>query len=234
MSVRNALLGLLEQKPRHGYELRAAFEAMVGGQGNWDVKPAQIYSTLARLEEARLVVQRDSGGEGLSGPCGNPGVPGAAPPPAAPKTGGPEKRVYAITPAGRAELEAWFSSPTPTNHQRDEFFLKLMLCLATGGDARRLIYTQRAGLYQELHALTAGRDRASPQKELALILLHEQAMAHLEADLRWLEIIETRLDEMSRQPLPQPELRRPGRPRKNRDGGPEAGDRVSSERRRES
>ena len=49
MSVRNAILGLLAQKPRHGYELRAAFEAVVGGGVNWDVKPAQIYTTLERL-----------------------------------------------------------------------------------------------------------------------------------------------------------------------------------------
>src|SRR5258706_243627 len=41
MSVRNAILGLLAQKPRHGYELHAAFSAVVGG-GNWDVKLAQI------------------------------------------------------------------------------------------------------------------------------------------------------------------------------------------------
>jgi DNA-binding PadR family transcriptional regulator len=51
MSVRNAILGLLAQRPRHGYELRAAFEALVGGEAIWEVKPAQIYTTLARLEE---------------------------------------------------------------------------------------------------------------------------------------------------------------------------------------
>lgn len=194
MSVRNALLGLLQQKPRHGYELRAAFEAMVGGQDNWDVKPAQIYSTLARLEEGGLIERR-----------------------ATLKDGGPEKRVYAITPQGRAELGAWFASPVSTEHQRDEFFLKLMVGLATGSDARELVYTQRAGLYRELHALTARRDEADPSSGLALILLLEQAMAHLEADLRWLEIIETRLDEVRRQPLPQPEVRPRGRPRKKRE-----------------
>ena len=37
MSVRNALPGLLLQCPRHGYELRSAFEAVVGGEANWDV-----------------------------------------------------------------------------------------------------------------------------------------------------------------------------------------------------
>ncbi|MCL6581065.1 MAG: PadR family transcriptional regulator [Firmicutes bacterium] len=196
MSVRHALLGLLEQKPRHGYELRAAFEAMVGGRGNWDVKPAQIYSTLARLEEGGLIEPR-----------------------ASLQDGGPERRVYAITPLGRAELENWLSSPVPANHQRDEFFLKLMLCLATGSDARQLIYAQRAGLYKELHALTARRDKADPDTELALILLLEQAMAHLEADLRWLEIIETRLDEVRRQPLPEPASRPRGWPRKDRTTG---------------
>ena len=54
MSVRNAILGLLAQKPRHGYELHAAFSAVVG-EATWDVKPAQIYTTLERLEESGLV-----------------------------------------------------------------------------------------------------------------------------------------------------------------------------------
>ncbi|MBM2849293.1 MAG: PadR family transcriptional regulator, partial [Anaerolineales bacterium] len=86
MSVRNALLGLLAQRPRHGYELHAAFEAVVGGEQNWDVKPAQIYTTLARLEEGGLV-KEDSVEQG----------------------GGPEKRIYAITSAGRSALADWFA-----------------------------------------------------------------------------------------------------------------------------
>ncbi len=193
MPVRHALLGLLEQRPRHGYELKAAFEAVVGGEENWEVKPAQVYTTLARLEEAGLVRVR-----------------------AVERDGGPEKRVYVITPAGREELHAWLAAPVATNHQRDEFFLKLMLSLATGNEPRRLLYTQRASLYQELHDLTARRDRADPERELARILLLDQAMAHVEADLRWLEIIEARLDEVQRQPLPEPQVRPRGRPPRER------------------
>ena len=63
MSVRHAILGLLAQKPRHGYELHAAFSAVVGGE-NWDVKPAQIYTTLERLEESGLVQTKSDLGEG--------------------------------------------------------------------------------------------------------------------------------------------------------------------------
>jgi len=83
MSVRYALLGLIAQQPRHGYELHAAFTALVGGKETWDVKPAQIYTTLARLAESQLVAEES-----------------------VEKEGGPEKHVYAITPAGEAELRA--------------------------------------------------------------------------------------------------------------------------------
>lgn len=192
MSVRNALLGLLANRPRHGYELHGAFEAVVGGEQNWDLKPAQVYTTLARLEEHGLVVEDGVG-----------------------QDAGPEKRIYAITEAGRRELEGWLNSPVQSEHQRDEFFLKLMLSLAAGDtDPRTVIYVQRANLYQELHAVTERRRIINPKAELAYVLLLDRAVMHLEADLRWLEMIEARLDDIRRQPLPQPEERPRGRPPK--------------------
>ena len=192
MSVRNAILGLLEQKPRHGYELHDAFEAVVGGEQVWDVKPAQIYTTLTRLEKGGLVIEQS-----------------------AEQDGGPEKRIYAITQSGRRALREWFYSPVASRHQRDEFFLKLMMSLVTGeANPRRVIYVQRASLYRDLHDLTGQRGEADAGHELAYILLLDQAIMHLEADLRWLEMIEARLDEVRRQPLPEPERRPRGRPPK--------------------
>ena len=197
MSVRNALLGLLAQHPRHGYELRAAFEALVGGEEFWDVKPAQIYTTLSRLEDSGLIRQEQ-----------------------VEQDGGPEKRIYALTEAGQTELAAWFASGVESEHQRDEFFVKLMLSLAanslgdTGADPYRVIHAQRSKLYQELHDLTTRRSRADPQTELAQIFLLDKTVMHVEADLRWLDMIEARLDEVKRQPLPEPEVRPRGRPKK--------------------
>lgn len=193
MSVRFALLGLLAQRPRHGYDLHAGFEALVGGEQNWDVKPAQIYTTLERLEEAGLVIEET-----------------------VEQAGGPEKRVYAITQAGRATLVAWFASGVGREHNRDEFFIKLMLALLTGeANPRRLLQTQRATLYQDLHAVTAQRNRANPKMELAKILLFDKAGMHLEAELRWLDMVEARLDEVKRQPVPEPEAKPRGRPKKS-------------------
>jgi len=42
MAVRNALPDPLALQPRHGYELRAAFEAMMGGPENWVLRAAQM------------------------------------------------------------------------------------------------------------------------------------------------------------------------------------------------
>lgn len=192
MPVRHAVLGLLAQRPRHGYELRTAFQAVGGGEENWDVKPAQIYSTLTRLEQSGLVVE-----EGVE------------------QDAGPEKRIYAITKAGRQVLEEWFASGITEDHQRDEFFVKLMLGLALDStDPYALINTQRDQLYKQLHGITEQRTRADPRKEMAKILLLDKVVMHLEADLRWLDITEARLDDIRGQPIPEPESKPRGRPRK--------------------
>jgi len=164
----------------------------VGGERNWDVKPAQIYTTLARLEESGLVRQNS-----------------------VEQGGGPEKRIYAVTREGSKTLAEWFGSGVEPGHQRDEFFIKLMLALATGeASPRKVIQTQRSWLYQELHAITAQRQQADPNSELAQILLIDKTVMHLEADLRWLDMIEARLDEVKKQPLPEPEAKPRGRPPK--------------------
>jgi DNA-binding PadR family transcriptional regulator len=192
MTVKHGILGLLSQRPRHGYELRSAFVALVGGEQNWDVKPAQIYSTLDRLEKAGQVKTQKRGG-----------------------TANPEKHVFYITNAGLKELERWFAETIPPDHQRDEPYLKMVLGLATGlADPRKILSRERAMLYQALHAVTARRQTADPKSELGLILLLDKTMMHLEADLRWLDMAESRLDEIQKQPMPEPDLRPRGRPKK--------------------
>ncbi len=197
MTVRHAILGLIAQKPRHGYEIRAAFEALVGGDKNWEVKPAQIYTTLERLEEAGMIHRASDLGEGEE----------------------PSRRIYQITPLGQETLKEWFSTPTPSDHQRDDFFIKLMIGMASSqGDPLRLIQTQRAILFQEMHNITNQRDGCDPEAEMAQILLLDKVIMHLEADLRWLDMIESRLPSILEQPLPRPALNRRGRPRKGEKG----------------
>jgi hypothetical protein len=169
MSVRYALLGLLAQRPRHGYELHTTLLSIVGGQENWDLKPAQVYTTLARLENSGLVRQA--------------GVD---------KDSGPEKRIY-------------------------EFFIKLMIALALEKvDAVEIIRIQRNTLYQQLHNVTTQRQNTKPGQDIARLLMLDKTVMHLETDLRWLEMIEARLEEIAHQPIPPPANRPRGRPIKAR------------------
>jgi DNA-binding PadR family transcriptional regulator len=191
-SVQRALLALLAQQPRHGYELRDLFEAAIGG--HWEVNSGQIYSSLERLARDGLVVEE-----------------------AIEKGGGPDKRVWAVTDEGRAELDQWFQSPVPREYRlRDEFDLKLRMAIVTrAGSPRRVLQAQRRELLQELHDLITRREGANPRQELAHILLLDSAIMHTDAELRWLDMIDARLDEIREQPIPLPVPRRRGRPRKN-------------------
>ena len=49
MSVKHTLLAMLYQHPMHGYELGKQLPLVLNAE--WDVKPGQIASTLARLKE---------------------------------------------------------------------------------------------------------------------------------------------------------------------------------------
>ena len=191
MSVRHTLLGLLAQQPRYGYELRAAFTARAGGAENWNVTPAQVYTTLNRMLENGLIRAESA----ASDPT--------------------EKRVYRITPSGQIELERWFTAEVRTEPQQDEFYLKLALARVLDSvDVNLLIQAQRNSLYRSLHRVTTQRQKLDPHTELANILLMDKAVMHLEADLRWLDMVEARLEDVQKQPAPAPELRPRGRPQK--------------------
>src|SRR3954465_7554268 len=106
-SVQRALLALLAQQARHGYELHDLFEAAVGG--HWELNSGQIYSSLERLARDGLVVET-----------------------AVERGTGPDKRLWALTESGMAELAGWFHVAVPRDYRlRDEFYLKLMLALVT-------------------------------------------------------------------------------------------------------
>jgi DNA-binding PadR family transcriptional regulator len=74
--LRLYLLALLEERPRHGYELIQALSDRFGG--TYSPSAGTIYPRLAKLEEEGLVAKRTDG----------------------------RKTVYEITDAGRAELDA--------------------------------------------------------------------------------------------------------------------------------
>lgn len=189
--MQHAILALLAEQPRHGYELHGLFMATVGE--HWALNTGQIYSSLDRLARDGLVEEI-----GLE------------------KGGGPDKRLWAITEDGRADLQAWFGAAVPRDYRlRDELYLKLMLAIASRNEKPYdVVQVQRRELFRELHQLTSARNGCDQRRQLPRILLLDGAIMHTEAELRWLDMIEARLGQLSRQPAPVPPSRPRGRPRK--------------------
>jgi DNA-binding PadR family transcriptional regulator len=58
--VRAAVLLLLEEQPRNGYQLMEEIESR--SQGAWRPSPGSIYPTLSQLEDEGLILAQESGG----------------------------------------------------------------------------------------------------------------------------------------------------------------------------
>ncbi|HEU0115504.1 MAG TPA: helix-turn-helix transcriptional regulator [Thermomicrobiales bacterium] len=171
--MRNALLALLAKEPAHGYELKQALEETFGDA--WPpTNIGQIYTTLGRLERDGLVQSVHVAQEHR-----------------------PDKRVYAVTPEGRRELDDWIATPTPGPRLRDEFFLKLILAQTAGlnsaSDPRLLIERQRRAFLHSLRELNDLATRQDTRDNPAALLLIEGAILHLQADVQWLDLCESRL-----------------------------------------
>ena len=167
--IKFLLLGLLAGKARHGYELKALFEDLFGG--TWPLNPGQVYMTLQKLEDEGLVSSEVVAQELL-----------------------PDRRVYSITQEGRDELKRWTaeSSDGPIRI-REEMVAKVLTAIVTDHTrAIDLIWAQRR---HHLQAIAQLRDKKnSSELSLATKLVLEGAILRAEADLRWLDLCEERLN----------------------------------------
>ena len=168
MTIQYALLGLLHDTPRHGYELKQSFDRVLSPQRS--IPFGQVYASLARLE-------RD----------GRVHIDGVE------RVDGPDRKRYSITDAGRVALDAWLRVPLqPEPHLQTELYLKVVLAILLGEPLDGLIDTQRRAHLERMRELTALRRSAA----LPTALLADYATFHLEADLRWLEMTAARIDDL--------------------------------------
>ncbi|WP_326629868.1 PadR family transcriptional regulator [Nonomuraea fuscirosea] len=166
MSVPYTLLGLIEETARHGYDLKQSYDRRFG-----DAKPirfSQIYRALAQLV-------RDGQAEIV-------GVePGA----------GPDRKRYAITREGVADLDRWLAEPEdPQPQLQNVLFTKVVLALISGRSAEEFLDAQRERHMSRMRELTKIRREAT---ETHTELLADYQLFHIEADLRWIDHAAVRL-----------------------------------------
>ncbi len=168
MSIRFAILGLLADRPLHGYELKAAYEEELAP--STQLNYGQVYSTLERLGRDGLVAH-----EVVS------------------QAERPDKKVYALTEEGRKQLTDWLETPARLDLDlRNETFLKLILARRLSNtDPLRILRVERRACFARLHEVTQARACARLEgASLQSILLLDLAVLRLEAFIKWLEICE--------------------------------------------
>ena len=174
MAVREGLLSLLQPGARYGYQLKTEFEAVTGGV--WKLNVGQVYTTLERLERDGLVYVDTGGGVG--------------------------QKLYTLTAAGREELGAWWEAiPAEDPPPRDELMLKVMMAVEQGRDhALAVITRQRTALFGllQMHRRSRPADLRDANSFAARLVV-DALVVRAEADLRWLDLCESRLS--THQPL---------------------------------
>lgn len=97
MSLRHALLGLLNARSASGYDLVQTFNTSLVNV--WPATQSQVYGELARLTAAGLLSVSDGGPRG--------------------------RKEYSVTEAGRAELVHWLADTQPNRTERRESLLRV-------------------------------------------------------------------------------------------------------------
>jgi DNA-binding PadR family transcriptional regulator len=146
----------------HGYQLHSAFSRITGELNPLNI--GQVYSTLSRLEGDGLVRSQPSEGR--------------------------RQHLYGTTDAGMAELANWLTaSVAPTDRAHSEVVIKVVLALVTPGvNAKAVVEQQRTQTARTIQELTSRRAQA---EQLPTQLTIDRLTFRLEAELRWLESLDS-------------------------------------------
>jgi DNA-binding PadR family transcriptional regulator len=126
MSIKYAILGLLNYADMHGYRIKEHIEKNFGHM--WSINFGQIYPNLKDLEEEGLINMLEV---------------------APSEDGGPHKKLYSITEKGIVEFSRWLAeSPRKPMLIRDPFLLKFAF-FGFGDDERALeIIDEQIEIYE--------------------------------------------------------------------------------------
>lgn len=162
MSVKHSLLALLYERPCHGYELKTGFDELV--ENLWALNTGQVYTTLDRLERDGLVTS--------------------------PGHDKKDRKLYTITELGKEELWLWMKNPVERSLLKDEFYFKY-LCAShiDYKEKKDMVQAQKQTVMKDVLHLTRLKNQMKLSEQKTMKMLMEGALLHLEADIKWLDMI---------------------------------------------
>ncbi|MGA2480205.1 MAG: helix-turn-helix transcriptional regulator [Spirochaetia bacterium] len=180
MSLKYALLGLLAESPKYGYELKRRFEGALGNV--WSVSYGQLYPTLHRLSEMGWLTKKTEPGKKAA-----------------------EKNIYSITEKGRRKLDEWLLKPMRSSYKvKDEFTLRFLFFskISPGSVLDYLEAQQKKTMLQkETFQVTLSSLRCEIDYFTQAII--RKGIIHLEAENQWLEEVMSDVRAGLREPTPQ-------------------------------
>jgi DNA-binding PadR family transcriptional regulator len=168
MSASYALLGILGKQPSYGYDLKREYDLLYGQEKA--LRFGQVYATLSRLlRDKKITIE------------------------ATEQSVGPERKLYAITGQGRADLEHWLATPEPIHpNTQTVLFIKVVTSILLDKEPNVYLDAQRTTHIKRMRELTEARRNG----DLAQTLRADYDLFHMEADLRWIDTTAARLQKL--------------------------------------
>jgi DNA-binding PadR family transcriptional regulator len=180
MSAKNAVLGLVIERPGYGYDLARRLGERFGSSG---FAPTGVYSALDQLSSEALVRSAGSRADATTER-------------AAPRT------IYEATPKGIDHFEEWMLGCSSLAPVRDELYMKI--ALSKPHNLSRLIelaQTQEQACLARLEDLRrpASRTRGGPRawSEVAVLLVRDAEIKQLQARVEWLQKARAIMDKLN-------------------------------------
>ena len=158
-----AILGLLLDSPMHGYELRKRLTGLLGAFRAFSY--GSLYPTLRRMQADELIAE-SVGPEGIKRRA---------------------RRVYQLTPTGRARFTELVADTGPQNYTDDGFGVHLAFFGRTPAEARmRILEGRRRQVEERREGLRDAVGRASGSLDRYTRGLHQLGLESSEREVRWL------------------------------------------------
>jgi DNA-binding PadR family transcriptional regulator len=169
-----AVLGLLNQAPMHGYELRKRLSTLLGAFRAFSY--GSLYPSLRRLQEAGWITEEapDS-------------VPGA---PLRSRRG---KRVYRLTAEGKEHFAALLAEVGPEAYDDEGFGTRLAFFAQTRSEIRlQILEGRRQRMTEQADGMRTALARTRERLDEYTLQLQEHGLESADREVRWLnELIES-------------------------------------------
>jgi DNA-binding PadR family transcriptional regulator len=168
-----AVLGLLNESPMHGYELRKRLSSLLGAFRAFSY--GSLYPTLRRLSEAGWISEE---------------LPLDAAPPSMRSRRG--KRVYKLTAEGKEHLAELLAAVGPEAFDDDGFGARLAFFAQTRSEIRlQILEGRRRRVEEQREGMRSSLARTGQRLDRYTRMLHEHGLESVDREVRWLtELIE--------------------------------------------